>query len=205
MVEPYSGPGRKRRILLASLVNGLNRLGQAHMPLGSLARTLTTMSESTKTITWSDPRASAAAAIQLSGLDFLKRMAAGEIPPPPIASLFGFELAEISEGKAVFEVVPDDSHYNPIGVVHGGLALTLLDSAAGCAVQSTLPAGLAYTSLETKVNFLRAITSDTGRLRAHGWVTKPGKRAAFAEADLRGSDGAVYATASSTCLVFPVG
>ena len=175
------------------------------MPLGSLARTLTTMSESTKTITWSDPRASAAAAIQLSGLDFLKRMAAGEIPPPPIASLFGFELAEISEGKAVFEVVPDDSHYNPIGVVHGGLALTLLDSAAGCAVQSTLPAGLGYTSLETKVNFLRAITSDTGRLRAHGWVTKPGKRAAFAEADLRDADGAVYATASSTCLVFPVG
>ncbi len=82
--------------------------------------------------------------------------------------------------------------------------MTLLDSAAGCAVHTTLPAGLAYTSLETKVNFLRAVTSDSGRLRAHGWVTKPGKRAAFAEADLRDAHGNVLATASSTCLVFPV-
>jgi len=138
-------------------------------------------------------------------MDFLTRMIAGEVAPPPIAKLIGFELVEVSDGEAVFEIVPDDSHYNPIGVVHGGLALTLLDSAAGCAVQSTLPAGLAYTSLETKVNFLRGITSATGKVRAHGWVTKPGKRAAFAEADLRDADGTVYATASSTCLVFPVG
>jgi uncharacterized protein (TIGR00369 family) len=89
--------------------------------------------------------------------------------------------------------------------VHGGLALTLLDSAAGCAVHSTLPLGLAYTSLETKVNFLRAITSDTGPVRAHGWVTKPGRRAAFAEADLRALDGTLLATAQSTCLVYPLG
>ena len=163
------------------------------------------MSESSKTITWSDPRPSAAVALELSGIDFLKRMVAGELAPPPMAKLLGFDLVEVSEGDAVFEIVPDDSHYNPIGVVHGGVALTLLDSAAGCAIQSTLPAGLAYTSLETKVNFLRAVTSDSGRLRAHGWATKPGKRAAFAEADLRDADGTVYATASSTCLVFPVG
>ena len=163
------------------------------------------MSESSRTVTWQDPRPTAAAALQLSGLDFLKRISAGEIPPPPIAKLFGFDLVEVSEGDAVFEVTPDDSHYNPIGVVHGGLALTILDSAAGCAVQSTLPVGLAYTSLETKVSFLRAITSDTGKLRSHGWVTKPGKRAAFAEADLRDVEGRVYATASSTCLVYPVG
>ena len=156
------------------------------------------MSESSTTITWSDPRPTAAAALQMSGLDFLKRMMAGEIPPPPIASRLGFDLVAIAEGDAVFEIVPDDSHYNPIGVVHGGVALTLLDSAAGCAVQSTLPQGLAYTSLETKVNFLRAITSDTGKLQAHGWVTKPGKRAAFAEAALRDAEGNVYATASST-------
>jgi uncharacterized protein (TIGR00369 family) len=162
------------------------------------------MSESSTTISWSDPRPSAAAARELSGLEFLTRMAAGEFPQPPIAGRLGFRLAELSEGDAVFEIVPDDSHYNPIGVVHGGVALTLLDSAAGCAVHSTLPVGLAYTSLETKVNFLRAITLETGLLRAHGWVTKPGKRAAFAEADLRDADGALYATASSTCLVFPV-
>ncbi len=163
------------------------------------------MSESSKTITWSDPRPSATAALQLSGLEFLKRMAAGEVPPPPIAKLLGFELVEVAVGDAVFEITPDDSHYNPIGVVHGGLALTLLDSAAGCAVHSSLPEGLAYTSLETKVNFLRGITSATGKLRAHGWVTKPGKRAAFAEADLRDAEGTVYATAASTCLVYPVG
>ncbi|HKY58657.1 MAG TPA: PaaI family thioesterase [Aeromicrobium sp.] len=163
------------------------------------------MSESSKTITWSDPRPSATAALQLSGLEFLKRMAAGEVPPPPIAKLLGFELVEVAVGDAVFEITPDDSHYNPIGVVHGGLALTLLDSAAGCAVHSSLPEGLAYTSLETKVSFLRGITSATGKLRAHGWVTKPGKRAAFAEADLRDAEGTVYATAASTCLVYPVG
>ena len=162
------------------------------------------MTESSKTITWSDPRPSAAVALELSGIDFLKRMIAGEVAPPPMAKLMGFELVDVSEGDAVFEVLPDDSHYNPIGVVHGGLALTLLDSVAGCAVQSTLPAGLAYTSLETKVNFLRALTSATGKVRAHGWVTKPGKRAAFAEADLRDADGTLYATAMSTCLVFPV-
>jgi len=162
------------------------------------------MTESSTTITWSDPRPTAALALQLSGLDFLKRMMAGEIPPPPIATRLGFDLVEVAEGDAVFEITPDDSHYNPIGVVHGGVALTLLDSAAGCAVQSTLPLGLAYTSLETKVNFLRGITSDTGKLRAHGWVTKPGRRAAFAEADLRDAEGRVYATAASTCLVYPV-
>jgi uncharacterized protein (TIGR00369 family) len=163
------------------------------------------MSESSKTVTWHDPRPSAAAALQLSGLEFLTKIIAGEIPAPPIARSLGYDLVEVGEGHAVFEVTPDDSHYNPIGVVHGGLALTLLDSAAGCAVQSTLPRGLAYTSLETKVNFLRAVTSDSGLLLARGWVTKPGKRAAFAEADLRGADGTLYATASSTCLVFPVG
>jgi uncharacterized protein (TIGR00369 family) len=167
-------------------------------------RTLALMSESSKTVTWVDPRTSATLAMELSGTDFLSRMVAGEVPPPPIARLFGFDLVRVSDGEAFFEITPDDSHYNPIGVVHGGLALTLLDSAAGCAVHSTLPAGLAYTSLETKVTFLRAITSASGRLTAHGWVIKPGKRAAFAEADLRDADGNVYATASSTCLVFPV-
>ena len=130
----------------------------------------------------------------------LPRGSTGRLSPRPVS----FDRKAAAD-DAVFEIVPDDSHYNPIGVVHGGVALTLLDSAAGCAVQSTLPQGFAYTSLETKVNFLRAITSDTGKLRAHGWVTKPGKRAAFAEADLRDAEGRVYATASSTCLVFPVG
>lgn len=163
------------------------------------------MSESSVTISWQDPRETAAAALHLSGLEFIRKGLAGEIPPAPISQRLGFTLVDASEGKATFEMAPDDSHYNPIGVVHGGIALTLLDSAAGCAVHTTLPAGQAYTSLETKVNFLRAVTSESGMLTARGWVTKPGRRAAFAEADLRGADGTLYATASSTCLVYPVG
>jgi uncharacterized protein (TIGR00369 family) len=159
--------------------------------------------QSSKTISWFDPRPTAALGQQSTGLEFLSKMVAGEVPPPPIGSHFNMKLLSVSQGDAVFEAVPDDSLYNPIGVIHGGFALTLLDSAAGCAVHSTLALGQAYTSLETKVNFLRAVTSDTGPVRAHGWVTKPGRRAAFAEADLRTLDGTLLATAQSTCLVFP--
>ena len=161
--------------------------------------------QSSKTITWSDPRATAALGQQTTGLEFMSRMVAGEVPPPPIMSHFTMTLISVDQGDAVFEAVPDDSLYNPIGVIHGGFAHTLLDSAAGCAVHTTLALGQAYTTLETKVNFLRAVTSDTGPVRAHGWVTKPGKRAAFAEADLRTLDGTLLATAQSTCLVFPLG
>jgi uncharacterized protein (TIGR00369 family) len=161
--------------------------------------------QASKTINWFDPRPTAALGQQSTGLEFLSKMVSGEIPPPPIGSHFNMSLVSVDVGDAVFEAVPDDSLYNPIGVIHGGFALTLLDSAAGCAVHSTLALGQAYTSLETKVNFLRAVTSDTGPVRAHGWVTKPGRRAAFAEADLRTLDGTLLATAQSTCLVFPTG
>jgi len=160
------------------------------------------LERASKTISWIDPRPTAALGQQSSGLEFMTKMVAGEVPPPPIMSHFNMTLVSVDNGDAVFEAVPDDSLYNPIGVVHGGFALTLLDSAAGCAVHTTLSLGQAYTSLETKVNFLRAISSDTGPVRAHGWVTKPGSRAAFAEADLRTLDGTLLATAQSTCLVF---
>ena len=163
------------------------------------------MTESSRTITWSDPAETAEAALRLGGLEFLTQMVAGVYPRAPITAHFNQVLVSVAEGDAVFEATPDDSHYNPIGVVHGGFAMTLLDSAAACAVHSTLEKGFAYTSLETKVNFVRAVTSDLGTLRAHGWVTKPGRRAAFAEADLRTLDGTLLATASSTCLVFPIG
>ena len=160
------------------------------------------LAQASKTISWIDPRPTAALGQQLSGLEFMTKMVAGEVPPPPIMSHFNMTLVSVDKGDAVFEAIPDDSLYNPIGVVHGGFALTLLDSAAGCAVHTTLALGQSYTSLETKVNFLRAISSDTGPVRAHGWVTKPGSRAAFAEADLRTLDGTLLATAQSTCLVF---
>src|SRR6185295_4939079 len=100
--------------------------------------------ERARTITWDDPLPAAASARGRSGLDYLHAIAAGDVPPPPIAVLLGFELVEVEEGRAVFAVTPQEFHYNPIGVVHGGLAATLLDSAMGCAVHSTLPAGTGY-------------------------------------------------------------
>ena len=122
------------------------------------------------------------------------------LPAPPIAELFGLTIESVEPGDVVFRCAPDESTYNPIGVVHGGLACVLLDTVAGCAVHSTLPAGVGYTSLEIKVNYLRPIHGGIA-LIAHGWVTKPGRRAAFAEGDIRDPDGKVLATASSTCLV----
>lgn len=153
-----------------------------------------------KTISWQDPLALAGVGRALSGLDFLRQMASGELPGPPIAELFGMTIASVEPGDVVFGCVPDESTYNPIGVVHGGLACVLLDTVAGCAVHTTLAAGVGYTSLEIKVNYLRPIHGGIP-LTAHGWVTKPGRRAAFAEADLRDPEGVLLATASSTCLV----
>lgn len=155
-----------------------------------------------KTISWVDPRPQAVQALTMSGLDYLNAMIAGEIPAPPIASHINLEVVGVSLGEAIMAATPDESHYNPIGSVHGGFVATLLDSVCGCAVQTTLPAGVAYTSLDLKVSFLRGMTSDTGRVVAHGRVTKPGSRAAFVEADIRDADGRLLATATSTCLVF---
>lgn len=157
-----------------------------------------------KTVSWQDPQLLAAAGRTLSGLEFLRQMAIGELPGPPIAELFGMTITSVEPGDVVFGCEPDESTYNPLGVVHGGLACVLLDTVAGCAVHTTLPAGVGYTSLEIKVNYLRPIHAGTA-LTVHGWVTKPGRRAAFAEGDLRDGDGAVLATASSTCLVFGPG
>jgi uncharacterized protein (TIGR00369 family) len=159
-----------------------------------------------KTVTWHDPGALAAMAATLSGREFLQAMADGELPPPPIARMFGFQPVSVGDGDVVFTCTVDEAAYNPIGLVHGGLVCTLLDTATGTAVHSTLPAGVAYTSIEIKVNYLRPVRVLTDRpaeLTAHGWVTKPGRRVAFAEGDVRDVDGRVVATASSTCLIIP--
>jgi uncharacterized protein (TIGR00369 family) len=156
-----------------------------------------------KTITWEDPMATAAMGATLPGLEFLRRAAAGEIPPPPIARLMGLGLADVGEGEVTFVGTPDESVYNPIGMVHGGYVCTMLDSALGCAVHTTLPAGVAYTSIEIKVNYLRPVHVSAGELSCHGRVTKPGRRVAFAEGEVVDAAGKVLATAQSSLLIMP--
>lgn len=154
-----------------------------------------------KTITWYDPRRTAAAAASLSGLAHLRAIRDGVLAPPPMASHFDFRIVEVELGDITFVCTPDESAYNPIGLVHGGLVCTLLDSVIGCAVQSTLPVGSGYTSIELKVNYLRPVTGDTGELRARGHVTKPGRRVAFADGSVHDAGGKLVATASGSCLV----
>jgi len=140
----------------------------------------------------------------MKGIDYLQAMIDGEIPPPPIIALMDMTLVSAEEGTVTFTCEPNESHYNPIGTVHGGFVCTVLDSVAGCAVQSTLAAGLGYTSLEIKVNYLRGVSAASGTLTAVGRVVKPGSRVAFAEGVVTDSEGRVVATATSTLLVFPV-
>jgi uncharacterized protein (TIGR00369 family) len=158
----------------------------------------------TLTVSWEDPRALAEAGRGLSGLEYLRKIVAGELPRPPISALMNFGLEELGEGFAVFTVEPAEYHYNPIGVVHGGLAATLLDSAMGCAVHSVLPAGTGYTTLEIKVNFIRPLTAGTGRVRCEARLIHRGGRTATAEGRVVDGAGKLYAHATTTCLVFPV-
>ncbi len=158
----------------------------------------------TREYTWDDPQALAAAARGLSGLAFLQAMQEGRLPVPPIAMTLGFTGFTVEPGRAVFTCTPGEHHYNPIGVVHGGLHAALLDSAAGCAVQSLLPAGTGYTSLDLAIRFLRPVTSDTGPVRAVGTVLNRSKRTALAEAQLLDAADRLLAHATSTCLIFPI-
>lgn len=143
----------------------------------------------------SDPVAPA-----LSGLEQLQQLLSGTVPPVPIALTLGFQLVELEAGRVVFAGTPGLSVYNPIGSVHGGWIAAILDSACGCAVHSRLRPGQTYTTLELKTVFHRALTADVP-VRAEGRLVQIGGRAGFAEADLRGLDGKLYATATSTCLV----
>lgn len=137
-----------------------------------------------------------------SGLQIFQALLAGEIPPPPMASTLDFTLLCVERGFAVFQGRPRFSHYNPMGTVHGGWFSTLLDSAMGCAVHTTLAAGKAYTTLELKLNLVRTLTDVVPLVRAEGRLVHGGRQVATAEGRLVGPDGKLYAHASTTCLVF---
>jgi uncharacterized protein (TIGR00369 family) len=138
---------------------------------------------------------------ELSGIEQLRRALSGDAHTG-IGRTLGFRMAELEEGRVVFESTPDEHVYNPIGTVHGGYAATLLDSAVGCAVHSKLKAGQGYTTLELKIAYHKAMTKRTGLIRAEGWVVSLGRRAAFAEGRITDADGRLYASATSTLLVF---
>jgi uncharacterized protein (TIGR00369 family) len=139
-----------------------------------------------------------------SGLDFLAGIMAGRFPAPPITEALGFALVAVERGRAVFAGAPSERLYNPVGSIHAGFAATLLDSAMGCAVHSTLPAGQLYTTVEFKMNFLRSLAAGTGRVEAEGRVINVGRRVGVAEARLTDAAGRLYAHATTTCLIFPV-
>jgi uncharacterized protein (TIGR00369 family) len=158
----------------------------------------------TRLVEWSDPMAAARKAATMPGLEYLSGLVDGSIPRPPMGSLMGMTLVAVAQGSATFRCTPDESHYNTIGTVHGGLVCTLLDSAVGCAVQTTLPAGMGYTSIELKVSYLRPLHHGSGEITCVGTVVKPGRRVAFAEGVVTDADGKIIATATSSLLVFPV-
>ncbi|GAA1940252.1 PaaI family thioesterase [Kitasatospora viridis] len=158
----------------------------------------------TRTYGWQDPAITASAVGDESGLEFLRGFLTGELPPPPLAATLGFALEEVEFGRAVFVLEPGEEHYNPIGSVHGGVYASLLDSAAGCAVHSVLPAGTGYTSLDLNVKFLRPITVDTGKVRAVGTVLTKGRRTALAQAELLDSEDRLLAHATSSCMLLPL-
>ncbi|MBJ6762059.1 PaaI family thioesterase [Myxococcaceae bacterium JPH2] len=155
----------------------------------------------TRTVTWRDTREGVSAAKTMSGLEYLRAIARGALPPAPIAVVLGFTVKDVAEGKVVFEVAPGEHQYNPIGTVHGGLAATVLDSAMGCAVHTLLPVGTAYTTLELHVNYVRPILWDSGPLTCTGEVLHQGGRVATAQGRLTDASGKLYAHGTTTCML----
>lgn len=160
------------------------------------------MTARTRTVSWQDPTTSARAARVTPGRSFLEAIAGGQLPPPPVAMLLGMGIDSIEEGRVTFALDPAEYHYNPIGSVHGGVISTLCDSAMGCAVQSMLPAGVGYTTVELKVTFLRTLTVTSGPVRCEGQVIHVGGRIATAEARVVDEAGRLYAHATTTCMIF---
>jgi uncharacterized protein (TIGR00369 family) len=156
----------------------------------------------TRTYSWTDPRLHAAEIGRQSGLEMLRSMGRGELPPPPIMHTLGMEGIEADQGRVAFTMRAQEFHYNPLGTVHGGVISTLLDTCTGCAVHTTLPAGWGYTSLDLNTKFLRPVTIGSGLLRCEGTVINRGRTTALAEACLFDEAERLVAHATSTCLLF---
>jgi uncharacterized protein (TIGR00369 family) len=155
-----------------------------------------------RTLVWQDPVPTAAAGATMTGMEYMTAVVSGKMPPPPIAVTMRLRPVELEEGRVVFEGEPGEEHYNPIGVVHGGYAATLLDSALGCAVHTTLAAGVGYTSLGLEAKFVRPISRDTGRVLCEASVLYRGRRQATAEATLTAADSnKLLAHGQATCMI----
>ena len=157
----------------------------------------------TRTYSWEDQTIGAKVGATLSGLDYLRGMMDGKYPAPAIAYTLDMGIESVEEGKVVFSLVPQEFHYNPIGGVHGGVFCTLLDSALACAIHSTLPAGTGYTTLELKVNLVRPLTTNTGKVLAIGTLIHAGRSVATADGKIVDEAGKLYAHATTTCMLFP--
>ncbi len=156
----------------------------------------------TRELTWQDPMPTAALGSELSGIEYMRAIVAGEVPPPPMAVVMRMGPVEVEPGRAVFEGEPGEEHYNPIGVVHGGYAATLLDSALGCAVHTTLERGEAYTTLTLEVKLVRAVTGEVDKVRAEAEVLHRGRRQATAQAKLTDiATGKLLAHGTATCMI----
>jgi len=155
----------------------------------------------TRTFSWQDPQIGAQVAMEMAGLDYLRAILAGTLPNPPVMDALDVRVESVEPGEVVFTMTPAEFHYNPIGSVHGGVYSALLDSAAGCAVHSLLPAGTGYTSQDLSVRFLGAMRVSTGPVRCTGTVRHLGRRTALAEASLTTQAGKLLATATSGCLI----
>ena len=138
----------------------------------------------------------------LTGLEYMRQLMTGEREPSGMARLMNMRLVEVEEGRAVFAVEPDERHYNGLGIAHGGLAATLLDSALGCAINTVMPAGRVFTTLEMKINYVRPMRRETGEVRCEAEVLHAGSRVATAEGRIVDASGKLYAHGTATCMLF---